>query len=51
MDDIDDDPELRLLQKEPELWVHTVDKSVSVDCKTYRKNKIKKIYIKTILNT
>lgn len=29
MDDIDGDPELRLLEKEPELWVHTVDKQVN----------------------
>ena len=28
VDDIDGDPELRLLEKEPELWVHTVDKQV-----------------------
>lgn len=29
LDDIDADPELRLLDKEPELWVHTVEREVS----------------------
>ncbi|KAK3866712.1 hypothetical protein Pcinc_027774 [Petrolisthes cinctipes] len=29
LDDIDADPELRLLEQEPDLWVHTVDKEVT----------------------
>lgn len=30
LDDIDADPELRLLEQEPDLWVHTVDKEVCI---------------------
>ena len=30
LDEINADPELLLLEKEPELWVQTVDKEVSI---------------------